>query len=114
MQPKQARGEPSEKFAERLWITFKEYSGVTDDDRDADLFLQLLKNNAGDHVQQTLNHGAGPPANTFDAIVRWVSSMETRLKLNQGRAEEGVHPFAAAQWLTEGGVAPQPTVVTDN
>ncbi|KAJ8399627.1 hypothetical protein AAFF_G00410380 [Aldrovandia affinis] len=87
MQTKQARDEPSEKYAERLWITFKEYSGVTDNDRDADLFLQLLKNNAGDHVQQALNHGAGPPANTFDAIVRWVSSMETRLKLNQGRAK---------------------------
>ncbi|KAJ8366704.1 hypothetical protein AAFF_G00345240 [Aldrovandia affinis] len=114
MQTKQARDEPFEKYAERLWITFKEYLGVTDDDRDTDLFLQLLKNNAGDHVQQALNHGASPSANTFDAVVRWFSSMETRLKLNQGRAEEDAHPVAAAQWLTEGGVAPQPTVVTDN
>lgn len=56
-------------------ITLKEYSGITDDNRDTDIFFLLLKNNARDYVQN--NYGASPLVNAFQAIVRWVSSMES-------------------------------------
>lgn len=39
--------EPFETYAERLWTTYKEYSGLENASRDHKPLLQLIKNNAG-------------------------------------------------------------------
>ena len=92
---KQEREEPFETFARRLWTVFNEYSGINNPDHDNAVLLQLLKENAGTHVQKAIAVGSGPPQNTFDAIVRWVTDME-RCQINmQGQV-------AATNWVTEG------------
>lgn len=93
---KQANREPFEVFAERLWVTYKEHSGLEDAQRDQEVLLQLLKNNAGPHIQQALVHGADPPENTYRSLVDWASKIETRLKQTKTRI------IATTQWLAEG------------
>lgn len=66
---KQANKEPFEMYAERLWVTYKEHSGLEDAQRDQEVLLQLLKNNAGPHIQQALVHGADPSENTYQSLV---------------------------------------------
>lgn len=93
---KQANKEPFEIYAERLWVTYKEHSGLEDAQRDQEVLLQLLKNNAGSHIQQALAHGADPPENTYRSLVDWASKIEARLKQNKARS------IATTQWLAEG------------
>ncbi|ROL49598.1 hypothetical protein DPX16_15924 [Anabarilius grahami] len=76
---KQANKEPFEMYAERLWVTYKEHSGLEDAQRDQEVLLQLLKSNAGSHIQQALVHGADPSENTYRSLVDWASKIETRL-----------------------------------
>ena len=94
---KQDRDEPYETFAGRLWIAFNEFSGITNPSRDDEVLVQLLKENAGSHVQKAIAVGSCPPQNTFDAIVRWVTDME-RCQINM--QSEG--QVAATNWVTEG------------
>lgn len=98
---RQASKEAFEVFAERMWASFKEHSGIEEANRDQEVLLQLLKNNAGPHIQQALANGAEPPENTYRALVEWASKIENRLS-KQGK----LRPIAATQWVAEGvGVA---------
>lgn len=65
LEVKQTSKEPFEIYAEGLWVTYKEHSGLEDAGHDQEVLLQLLKNNAGSHIQQALVHGADPPENTY-------------------------------------------------
>ncbi len=85
---KQAGNESFETYAERLWVTYREHSGLENADRNHDALLQLVKNNAGIPVQKALSNGVDPAENTFRAIVDWGSRIENRLK---PEAESAVH-----------------------
>uniref|UniRef100_A0A8C1RAI3 Reverse transcriptase RNase H-like domain-containing protein n=1 Tax=Cyprinus carpio TaxID=7962 RepID=A0A8C1RAI3_CYPCA len=65
---KQGSNEPFETYAEHLWTTYKEYSGLENANRDHEPLLQLIKNNAGTPVQNALLNGADSAENTFRAI----------------------------------------------
>ena len=94
---KQALKEAFEVFAERMWVSFKEHSGVENANRNQEVLLQLLKNNAGPHIQHALANGADPPENTYRSLVEWASKIENRLaKQSKPRA------IAATQWVAEG------------
>ncbi|XP_052442966.1 uncharacterized protein LOC127984361 [Carassius gibelio] len=95
LQIKQESNEPFETFAERLWTTYKEYSGLENASRDHEPLLQLIKNNAGTPVQNALLNGADSAENTFRAIVDWGSRIENRWKSKP-------HSIASAHWMTEG------------
>ncbi|KAJ8360415.1 hypothetical protein SKAU_G00169400 [Synaphobranchus kaupii] len=101
---KQAPKEAFEVYAERMWVSFKEHSGVENATRDQEVILQLLKNNAGNYIQQALANGADPPENTFRSLVDWASKIEGRLA-KQGKPRA----IAATQWVAEGkgGASPQ-------
>lgn len=101
---RQAQKEAFEVFAERMWVSFKEHSGIENANRDQEVLLQLLKNNAGSHIQQALANGADPPENTFRSLVEWASKIENRLA-KQGKPRT----IAATQWVAEGkgGASPQ-------
>ncbi len=92
---KQAGNESFETYAERLWVTYREHSGLENADRNHDALLQLVKNNAGIPVQKALSNGVEPAENTFRAIVDWGSRIENRWRLKPCSV-------ASAQWLTEG------------
>ncbi len=92
---KQAGNESFETYAERLWVTYREHSGLENADRNHDELLQLVKNNAGIPVQKALSNGVDPAENTFRAIVDWGSRIENRWRLKP-------RSVASAQWLTEG------------
>ncbi len=92
---KQASNESFETYAERLWVTYREHSGLENADRNHDALLQLVKNNAGIPVQKALSNGVDPAENTFRAIVDWGSRIENRWRLKP-------RSVASAQWLTEG------------
>ncbi len=92
---KQAGNESFETYAERLWVTYREHSGLENADRNHDALLQLVKNNAGIPVQKALSNGVDPAENTFRAIVDWGSRIENRWRLKPPSV-------ASAQWLTEG------------
>ncbi len=92
---KQASNESFETYAERLWVTYREHSGLENADRNHDALLQLVKNNAGIPVQKALSNGVNPAENTFRAIVDWGSIIENRWRLKP-------RIVASAQWLTEG------------
>lgn len=92
---RQAPNEAFETYAERLWVTYKEHSGLENACRDHDVLIQLLKNHAGAPVQKALLHGVDPAENTFRAVVDWGSKIENRWK-NKPRT------VASTQWLTEG------------
>ncbi len=92
---KQAGNESFETYAERLWVTYREHSGLENADRNHDALLQLVKNNAGIPVQKALSNGVDPAENTFRAIVDWGSRIENRWRLKP-------RSVASAQWLTEG------------
>ncbi len=92
---KQAGNESFETYAERLWVTYREHSGLENADRNHDALLQLVKNNAGIPVQKVLLNGVDPAENTFRAIVDWGSRRENRWRLKP-------RSVASAQWLTEG------------
>ncbi len=92
---KQAGNESFETYAERLWVTYSEHSGLENADRNHDALLQLVKNNAGIPVQKALSNGVDPAENTFRAIVDWGSRIENRWRLKP-------RSVASAQWLTEG------------
>ncbi len=91
---KQAGNESFETYAERLWVTYREHSGLENADRNHDALLQLVKNNAGIPVQKALSNGVDPAENTFRAIVDWGSRIENRWRLKP-------RSVASAQWLTE-------------
>ncbi|KAJ8364256.1 hypothetical protein SKAU_G00130870 [Synaphobranchus kaupii] len=99
---KQAPKEAFEVYAERMWVSFKEHSGVENANRDQEVILQLLKNNAGSYIQQALANGADPPENTFRSLVDWASKIEVA---KQGK----LRAIAATQWVAEGkgGASPQ-------
>ncbi len=92
---KQAGNESFETYAERLWVAYREHSGLENADRNHDALLQLVKNNAGIPVQKALSNGVDPAENTFRAIVDWGSRIENRWRLKP-------RSVASAQWLTEG------------
>ncbi len=92
---KQAGNESFETYAERLWVTYREHSGLENADRNHDALLHLVKNNAGIPVQKALSNGVDPAENTFRAIVDWGSRIENRWRLKP-------RSVASAQWLTEG------------
>ncbi len=92
---KQAGNESFETYGERLWVTYREHSGLENADRNHDALLQLVKNNAGIPVQKALSNGVDPAENTFRAIVDWGSRIENRWRLKP-------RSVASAQWLTEG------------
>lgn len=92
---KQATNEPFETYAEQLWVTYNEHSGLENASRDHDVLLQLLKNHAGGPIQKALLNGVDPAENTFRSVVDWGSKIENRWK-NKPRA------VASAQWMTEG------------
>ncbi|KAJ8403181.1 hypothetical protein AAFF_G00353980 [Aldrovandia affinis] len=72
---KQGTKEPFEVYADRLWTLFTEYSGLEDANRDNNILLELLKNNAGPHVEQALTFGGGPAENTYRGIVEWATKV---------------------------------------
>ena len=76
---KQALKEAFEVFAVWMWVSFKEHSGVKNASRNQEVLLQLLKNNAGSHIQQALANGADPPENTFRSLVEWASKIANRV-----------------------------------
>lgn len=77
---KQVGKESFEAYAERMWVSYKEHSGLENAERDHDVLLQILKNNAGPHIQQALMQGAEPPENTYQSLVDWASKIESRQK----------------------------------
>ncbi|XP_058602619.1 uncharacterized protein LOC131521687 [Onychostoma macrolepis] len=91
---KQGSNEPFETYAERLWVTYKEHSGLETASRDHEPLLQLIKNNAGTPVQNALSNGVDPSENTFRTIVDWGSRIENRWKSKALN-------IASAQGLTE-------------
>lgn len=93
---KQSNKETFETFAEHMWVVFKEYSGVEDCNRNHEILLQMLRNNAGPLVQNALALGGDPPHNTFNALVEWATKIEQRSKALKPR------PVAATQWVAEG------------
>ncbi|KAL1022548.1 hypothetical protein UPYG_G00029140 [Umbra pygmaea] len=93
--------EPFETFAESAWQLFQEFSGLEHPTRDNNILLELLKTNAGSHVQQAFNHGASSPHNTFDSLVDWVTRMENRLKITKPECERGT--AVPAQGFAKGG-----------
>ncbi len=93
---KQSSKEAFETFAERMWVAFKEYSGVEDCNRNHEILLQMLRNNAGPLVQNALALGGDPPHNTFNALIEWATKIEQRSKTLKPR------PVAATQWVAEG------------
>ncbi len=92
---KQAGNESFETYAERLWVTYREHSGLEIADRNHDALLQFVKNNASIPVQKALSNGVDLAENTFRAIVDWGSRIENRWRLKPCSV-------ASAQWLTEG------------
>lgn len=94
---KQAPKEAFEVYAEHMWASFKEHSGIEEANRDQEVLLQLLKNNAGPHIQQALVNGADPPENTYRSLVEWASKIE-------GRINKQYKPrsISATQWVAEG------------
>ncbi len=54
---KQAGNESFETYAERLWVTYREHSGLENADRNHDALLQLVKNNAGIPRSKALSNG---------------------------------------------------------
>ncbi len=92
---KQAGNESFETYAERLWVTYREHSGLENADRNHDALLQFVKNNAGIPVQKALSNGVDLAENTFRAIVDWGSRIENRWRIKPCSV-------ASAQWLTEG------------
>ncbi len=92
---KQTSTETFETFSERMWVAFREYSGVEDCNRNHEILLQMLRNNAGPHVQNALAVGGDPPHNTFDALVEWATKIEERSKIVKTRS------IAATQWVTD-------------
>ncbi len=68
-------------YAERLWVTYREHSGLENADRNHDALLQLVKNNAGIPVQKALSNGVDLAENTFRAIVDWGSRIEKNAAL---------------------------------
>lgn len=93
---KQTGNESFEMYAERLWVTYREHSGLEEIDRNHDALLQILKTNAGIPVQKALANGVDPAENTFQAIVDWGTRIENRFYKTKPRN------IASAQWLTEG------------
>ncbi|KAG7524834.1 hypothetical protein JOB18_017537 [Solea senegalensis] len=92
----QSNTETFEAFAERMWVTFREYSGAEDCNRNHEILLQMLRNNAGPHIQNALAMGGDPPHNTFNAFVEWATKIEQRSKTLK------MHTVAATQWVAEG------------
>lgn len=92
---KQTSSETFETFSERMWVAFKEYSGVENCHRNHEILLQLLRSNAGPLVQNALALGGDPPQNTFDALVEWATKIEERSKTTKTRF------IAATQWETD-------------
>ncbi len=66
---KQAGNESFETYAERLWVTYREHSGLENADRNHDALLQLVKNNAGIPVQKALSNGVDPAENTLSGFL---------------------------------------------
>ncbi len=58
---KQASNESFETYAERLWVTYREHSGLENADRNHDALLQLVKNNAGIPVQKRYQMASTQP-----------------------------------------------------
>ena len=83
-------------YDKRMWVTFKEHSGIEEANRDQEVLLQLLKNNAGPHIQQALGNGADQPENTYRSLVEWASKIENRLN-KQGKPRS----ISAVQWVAE-------------
>ena len=94
---RQVAKEAFEVYSECMWVSFKEHSGIEEANRDQEVLLQLLKNNAGSNVQQALAIGANPPENTFRSLVEWASKIENRLS-------KQIKPrsVSATQWVAEG------------
>ena len=80
-----------------MWVSFKKQSGVENASRNQEVPLQLLKNNAGPHMQQALANGADPPENTYRSLVEWASKIENRLA-----KQSKPHAIEATQWVAEG------------
>lgn len=76
----QENAEPFEVYAQRLWVVFKEHSGMEDANQDTEVLLQIIKKNAGPHIQRALAYGNDPAENTFASLVQWGSKIESRLK----------------------------------
>ncbi|KAG9282445.1 hypothetical protein AMEX_G1108 [Astyanax mexicanus] len=93
---KQTNMETFEAFAERMWVTFREYSGVPECDRDHEILLQMLRSNAGPQIQNALALGGDPPHNTYNALIEWATKIEQRSKVYK------TQPIAAAHWKAEG------------
>nr|XP_055057712.1 uncharacterized protein LOC129441969 [Misgurnus anguillicaudatus] len=92
---KQANGESFEAYAERVWVTYKEHSGMENASRDHEPLLEIIKKNAGTPVQRALINGVDPVENSFRAVVDWGSRIEQRWRLKP-------RAVASAHWLTEG------------
>lgn len=89
---KQANKETFEMFAERMWVDFREYSGVGDCNRDHEILLQMLHNNDGPHIQNVLALGGNPPHNT----IVW-KHVELDIKI-----EQRSKTLKPTQWVAEG------------
>ncbi len=91
---KQAGNESFETYAERLWVTYREHSGLETQTATMTHYCSLLKQCRHPRSKSVIN-GVDPAVNTFRAIVDWGSRIENRWRLKP-------RSVASAQWLTEG------------
>ncbi len=119
---KQAGNESFERYAERLWVTYREHSGLENADRNHDALLQLVKNNAGIPVQKALSNGVDPAENTLSGVLAQDHGGKLRpiayYSRKKSTIEQGFDPCTqhvlAVHWMltaTEPIVGFQPIVV---